>query len=143
MQEPTNEFLIVIWWKVMAKRGGKKGPSLVYWFQQSMGSGDSSDKEAPPSNPNRKELMRKEQLAVVSMLVAMKTDNSLRRGAIMFITKKFGMAHFTVYHLWERAKRAHELGIINSPEFILHKKTLEEVTEFQQKRALSNSNPNG
>ena len=43
--------------------------------------------------------MRKEQLAAVSMLVTMKTDDSLRRGAIMFIAKKFGVAHSTVYHL--------------------------------------------
>ena len=64
-------------------------------------SGNSSDEEAPSSNPNKKELMRKEQSVVVSMLIAMKTNDSLRRGAIMFITKKCGMAHCT-YHLWER-----------------------------------------
>ena len=91
-----------------------------------MESGDSSDEEAPPSIPNRMELMRKEQLVAVSMLVTMKTDDGLRRGAIMFVTKKFGIACCTVYHLWERAKSTHELGIINSPEFILCKKTLEE-----------------
>ena len=62
--------------------------------------------------------MRKEQLAAVSMLATMKTDDSLRRGAIMFIAKKFGVAHSTVYHLWERAKSMHELCIINSPGFI-------------------------
>ena len=85
-------------------------------------SGDSSNKEAPPSNPNRKELMRKEWSMVVSMLVAMKADDGLRRGAIMFITKTFGMACCTVYCLWERAKSVCELGIINSPEFISCKK---------------------
>ena len=83
-----------------------------------MESGDSSDEEAPPSNPNRKDLMRKEQSKAVSMLVAMETDHGLRRGAIMFSTQKIGMACCTVYHLWERAKRTCELGIINSPEFI-------------------------
>ena len=65
--------------------------------------------------------MRKKQLVVVSMLVAMKTDDGLRRDAITFITKKFGVAHCTVYHLWERAKSMHELGTINSLEFILSK----------------------
>ena len=62
--------------------------------------------------------MRKEWLAVVSIiLVTMKTDDGLRRGAIMFITKKFGIVCCTVYHLWERAKTACDLGIINSPAF--------------------------
>ena len=60
------------------------------------------------------------------MLVAMKTKDGPRRGAIMFITKKFGMAHCTVYCLWERARSAHELGVINSPEFISCQKTSEE-----------------
>ena len=93
---------------------------MAYWFQQSMESGDASDEEAPPHNPKRKELMRKEQAVVVFILVAMKTDNGLRRGAIMFVNKKFGVAHNTVYCLWERAKSMH--GIINSPEFISHEK---------------------
>ena len=39
----------------------------------------------------------------------------------MFITKKFGVACCTVYHLWERAKSTGELGIINSPEFFTQK----------------------
>ena len=78
--------------------------------------------EAPPSNPNTKELMRKEQFAVVSILVAMKTDDGLRRGAIMFIVKSVCMACCTVYYLWERAKSACELGIVNSPDLISHKK---------------------
>ena len=44
----------------------------------------------------------------------------------MFVTEKFGMACCTVYHLRKRAKSTHELGIINSPEFNLGKKTPEE-----------------
>ena len=87
-----------------------------------MESGDSSNEDAPPSNPNRKELTRKEQSAAFSVLLTMKTDNGLRRGATMFITNKFGMACCTVYHLWDRAKSMCELGTINSPEFILCKK---------------------
>ena len=71
------------------KKRGKKGPSLAYWFEQSMESRDSTDEEAPPSNPNRKDLMRKEWSKAVSMLVDMKTEhsNSLRRGAIIIIAK--------------------------------------------------------
>ena len=59
--------------------------------------------------------MRKEWSQAVSMLVTMKTDDGLRRGAIMFIAKIFGVACCTVYCLWERAKSMHELGVINSP----------------------------
>ena len=54
-----------------------------------MESGDASDEEAPPCDPIRKDLMQKEQSKVKSMLVAMDTKDSLRRGAIIFIAKKF------------------------------------------------------
>ena len=70
--------------------------------------------------------MRKEQLKAISMLVTMKTDDGLRRGATTFITKKFGMACCTVYHLWAKAKSMCELGIINPPESISCKKSPEE-----------------
>ena len=53
-----------------------------------MESGDASDKEAPPCEPKRKDLMQKEQLKVISMLIAMEIKESLRRGAIMVIAKK-------------------------------------------------------
>ena len=59
---------------------------------------------------------------MASMHVTMKTDNSVRSGAIMFVAQKLGVACCTVYHLWERATIVLELGIINSPEYILHKK---------------------
>ena len=61
--------------------------------------------------------MQKEWLKVISMLVAMKTKDNLKRCAIMFVNKKFGVACCTVYHLWERAKSMCELGVISSPEF--------------------------
>ena len=53
-----------------------------------MESGDASDEEAPPCDPKRKDLTQKEQSKVISMLVTMETKDSLRRGAIMVITKK-------------------------------------------------------
>ena len=53
-----------------------------------MESGDASNKEAPPCDPKRKDLMQKEQSKAISMLVAMETKDSLRGGAIMVITKK-------------------------------------------------------
>ena len=44
---------------MVKRRGGRKGPSLAYWFQQTMESGDASDKEAPPSNPKRERSYKK------------------------------------------------------------------------------------
>ena len=57
-----------------------------------MESGDTSNEEAPPCDPKRKDLMQKEQLKAISMIVAMKTDDGLRRGTIMVVTKKTGLA---------------------------------------------------
>ena len=57
------------------------------------------------------------------MLVAMKTKDSLRQGAIMSIAKRIGLACSTIYQLWEQAESVHALGKINSPEFISCKKT--------------------
>ena len=69
------------------------GPGLACQFQQSIESGDTSSVEALPCDPKRKDLMQKEQLKVISMLVAMETEDGLRRGAIMVIAKKIGLAH--------------------------------------------------
>ena len=74
-----------LWLKVEVE---KKGPSLVYWFQRSMESGDASDEEAPPCDPKSNNLMQKEWLKAISMLVDMETEDSLKRGAIMVIAKK-------------------------------------------------------
>ena len=74
-----------------------------------METGDASNEEAPPWDPKRKDLMQKERLKVISMLVAMETEDSLRRGVIMVITKKLA------WHM--QRKNMHELGIINSSEF--------------------------
>ena len=42
------------------KKRRKKGPSLACWFEGTMESVDASDKEAPPCDPKRKDLMQKE-----------------------------------------------------------------------------------
>ena len=85
------ECLIVMCSKVTVKV--KKGQSLAWQFEQTMESGDASDKEAPPCDPKRKDLMQKEQSKAISMLVAMETEDSLRRGAIMVVTQKFNLAY--------------------------------------------------
>ena len=58
-----------------------------------MESGDTSNEEAPPCDPKRKDLMQKEWLKAISMLVVMETEDGLRKDAIMVITKKFGLGH--------------------------------------------------
>ena len=57
-----------------------------------MESGDVSNEEAPPCDPKRKGLTQKEWLKAISMFVAMETEDGLRRGAIMVITKTIGLA---------------------------------------------------
>ena len=66
----------------------KKGPSLLYQFQQSMESGDASNKEAPPCDPKSNNLMQNERSKVISMLVDMETEDGLKRRAVMVVTKK-------------------------------------------------------
>ena len=68
----------------------KKGPSLVYQFQQSMESGDVSDEEAPPCDSKSNNLMQIEQSKVISMVVDMEIKDGLKRHAV---TKKIWLAH--------------------------------------------------
>ena len=74
----------------------KKGPSLVYQFQQSMESGDASDEEAPPCDPKSNNLMQRELSKAISMVVDMEIKDGLKRHDIMVITKKFGW-HMQTY----------------------------------------------
>ena len=73
---------------VESYRGGKKGPSLVYWFQRSMESGDASNEEALSCDPKSNNLMQKEWSKAISMLVDMETEDGLKRHAIMVVAKK-------------------------------------------------------
>ena len=57
-----------------------------------------------------------------SMLVAMKTEHGLRRGSVMVIAKRFGVACSTINCLWERVESACEVGLINFPEFTSQRK---------------------
>ena len=78
----------------------------------------------------RKDLIQKEQLKASSMLVPMETEDSLRRGAIMVVTKKIGLICADL--LYHKTKNIIlllctptvliyncELGIINSSEFFV------------------------
>ena len=57
-----------------------------------MKSGDASNEKAPPCDPQSNNLMQKERSKVISMLVDMETEDSLKRRAIMVIAKKIGLA---------------------------------------------------
>ena len=99
-------------------------------------SGDTSDEEAPPCDPKRKDLMQKEQSKAISVLVAMETKDGLRRGVIMVVAKRIGLAHADLLYQTKNIILLlctptvliynHELGIINSSEFFHTQKTLEE-----------------
>ena len=57
-----------------------------------MESGDASDKETPPCDPKSNDPMKKGWSNVISMVVDMETEDGLKRGAVMVITKKTGLA---------------------------------------------------
>ena len=112
---------------------GKKGPSLVYRFQQSMESEDASNEEAPPCDPKSNNLMKKEQSKAISMVVDVETEDSLKRHAGMVIAKRIWLAHADL--LYYKCKNIllllctpvvliynSELGIIISSEFFCTKK---------------------
>ena len=111
----------------------KKGPTLVYWFQQSMESGDTSNEEAPPCDPKSNNLTQKEQSKAISMVVDMETEDGLKRHAIMVVTKKIQLARADL--LYYKSKNIlfllctpivlihnSELGVIISSEFFYAKK---------------------
>ena len=61
-----------------------------------MESGDASNEEVPPCDPKRKDLTQKEWSKAISMLVAMETKDSPRRGAILVVAKKLAW-HMQTY----------------------------------------------
>ena len=103
-----------------------------------MESGDTSDKEAPPCDPKSNNLMQKEQLKAIFMVVDMETKDGLKRCAIMVVAKKIRLACADL--LYYKSKKIllllctpmvliynSELGIIISSAFFPHKETPEEV----------------
>ena len=75
--------------------------------------GDTSDEEAPPPSPKKREMSKNSWLQMIPMLQGMEDDNSLERGLITMIAKRFDMAYSTVYQLWEQAACMHATGIIS------------------------------
>ena len=87
---------------------------------------DASFEEAPTTNMRNKDLTKRKQLEVISMLVMMATEDHLQRGVIMKLAKRFNVSCCTVYRLWECVARMHATGIINSPELMSQEKLLGE-----------------
>ena len=97
-----------------------------------MESGDTSDKEAPPCNPNSNNLIQEEWSKVISMLVDMEIKDGLKRRAVIVVTKKNGLAHADL--LYHKTKNIlfllctpmvliynSELGVIISSEFFVQR----------------------
>ena len=113
---------------MVERRGRKKGPNLVYQFQQSIESGDASNEEASPCDPKSNNQTQKERSKAISMLVDTETADSLKRRAVMVIAKKIGLACADL--LYYKTKNIHFLlctsmaivSIIISSEFFCGKK---------------------
>ena len=84
--------------------------------------GDTSNEEASPQHPKKREMSKTQQIQMVTMLQMLQTDNGMRRGAFTMVAECFVMAHSTVHCLWNRVVRTHAHGHIISPEFQSHKK---------------------
>ena len=88
--------------------------------------------------PKSNNLMQKERSKAISLLVAMETEDCLRKGAIMVVAKKIGLAcadllyHKTNNNILLLSTPTvliynHELGIINSSEFFQQKNSRRRV----------------
>ena len=84
--------------------------------------GDTSDKEASPQHPKKREMSKSQRIQMVTMFQMLQTDNIMRSGAFTMVAKCFGMAHSTVHSLWNRVVCTCAHGRIISPEFQTHKK---------------------
>ena len=84
--------------------------------------GDTSDEEASPQRPKKREMLKSQQIQMVTTLQTLETDNGMRSGAFTMVAKCFSVARSTVHHLWNRVVRMCAHGHNISPEFQSHKK---------------------
>ena len=84
--------------------------------------GDTSNEEASPPQPKKREMLKNRQIQMVSMMQMLQMDNGMRRGAFTIVANCFSMAHLMVHYLWNRVACMHTSGYIISPEFHSHKK---------------------
>ena len=107
------------------KKRSKKRQGLAYRFETTMELGDTSDEEASPERPKKRELSKSTRIQMVTMLQTLKTDDGMRSGSFAMVAECFGVARSTVYRLWNRVVRTRTHGHILSPEFQSHKKLRE------------------
>ena len=84
--------------------------------------GDTSDEEASPQRPTKREMTKSQRIQMVTMLQTLETDDSMRSGSFAIVAECFGVARLTVYRLWNRVVHTRAHGHIISPEFQSHKK---------------------
>ena len=84
--------------------------------------GDTSEEEASPPQPKKREMSKNQRIQMVLMLQTLQMENGMRRGAFTIVAKCFGMAYSTVHCLWNRVVCMHATGHIISLEFHSHKK---------------------
>ena len=84
--------------------------------------GDTSDEEASPQRPKKREMLKSQRIQMVTMLQTLETEDGMRSGSFAMVAECFGVARLTVYRLWNRVVRTHTHGHIISPEFQSHKK---------------------
>ena len=89
--------------------------------------GDTSEEEASPPQPKKREMSKNQRIQMASMLQTLQMENGMRRGAFTIVAECFGMACSTVHCLWNRVVCMHATGHIISPEFHSHKKKFQEM----------------
>ena len=87
--------------------------------------GDTSDEEASPPQPKKREMSKNWRIQMVSMLQMLQTEDSMRRGAFTIVAKCFCMACLMVHCIWNRVTCMCASGHIISPKFHSHKKLWE------------------
>ena len=97
-----------------------------------MESEDASDEEASHCNPPKMDLTNNQHLEAISMLLMMATEDHLKRGSIMAITKRFNVACSMIHRLWKHMEDVHAMGIINYVELLSQGKILGECLSICQ-----------
>ena len=87
-----------------------------------MDIGDTSDEEASPERPKKRELSKSTRIQMVTMLQTLETEDGMISGSFAMVAECFGVARSTVYRLWNRVVCTRAHGHIISPEFQSHKK---------------------
>ena len=83
----------------------------------------TSEEEASPPQPKKREMSKNQRIQMVLMLQMLQMENGMRRGAFTIVAECFGMARSMVHCLWNRVVCMHATSHIISPEFHSHKKS--------------------